>query len=407
MVPGLGVGVPPPSGVPLTRLNSAAFAFPAPSHAPASTAWPPAYPPDHFAHSPHGAAAVPYMDDDDDRFPGDVHDPLDPSAPPLALESARLEYRRMIDYICWLFPQAVGVPPSAPPPHALFESFFAPAAQATHSVQLNWFDRVRTSLLEADSGVASLLSSGRPERLVVPQRLPTYAVKGDCALGRAVPVNESLLSHFEIPLRLNLQLGITICDAMALEASSRAQSEALSYAMWVLSGLLGFVRLQDFTPADPALFNQLETALSKSLAHQGQVSASHTAFLCHRRREFYLSHLPAYFSDVSKRSMLSSSAVFTDSLFRGEDVSRLLEATRSSSSLKSQQTIVNVASRRSAASSSFRKRRGSPPRSPRRFLAQRRRPASASPSRASKRVRFDSPAPSSALKSPRKSRFRG
>ena len=68
-----------------------------------------------------------------------------------------------------------------------------------------------------------------------------------------MPVNESLLSQFERPLRPNLQLGITIRDAMALEASSRAQSEALSYAMWVLLGLLGFVRLQDFTPADPNL----------------------------------------------------------------------------------------------------------------------------------------------------------
>ena len=234
---------------------------------------------------------------------GDVPDPLDPEAPPLALESARSKYHRMIDYICGLFPQAVGVPPSAPPPCALFESF----APATPSLQLNWFDRVRTSLMEADSPVASILSSGRPERVVLPQCLASYAVKGDCALGRAVPIKESLLSHFERPLRKNLQLGITVRDAMALEMSCRAQSEALSYAMWVLSGLLGFIRLQDFTPADPALFNQLVTALSKSLAHQAQVSASHNAFLCHR--EFYLSHLLDYFSDVSKRSMLSSPAV--------------------------------------------------------------------------------------------------
>ena len=186
-------------------------------------------------------------------------------------------------------------------------------------------------------------------------------VKGDFALGRAVPVNESLLSHFERPLRPTLQLGVTVRDAIALEASCRAQSEALSYSMWVLSGLLGFVRLQDFTPADPALFHHLVTSLSKSLAHQAQVTASHTAFLCHCRREFYLSHLPAYFSDVSKRSMLSSPAVFADSLFREEDVSRLLEVTRSSSSLKSQQAMVDVASRHPSSSASFRQRRGSPP----------------------------------------------
>ena len=240
--------------------------------------------------------------------------------------------------------------------------------------------------------------------LILPKRIASYAVKGDCALGRAVPVNESLLSHFERPLRPTLQLGVTVRNAMALEASCRAQSEALSYSMWVLSGVLGFVRLQDFTPADPALFHHLVTSLSKSLAHQAQVTASHTVFLCHCRREFYLSHLPAYFSDVTKRSMLSSPAVFAD--FREEDVSRLLEATLSSSSLKSQQAMVDVASRHPSSSASFRQRRGSPARSPRRSPAQRRRQSSPSPSRASKRVRFDSPAPSSAMKSPRKSHFR-
>ena len=154
------------------------------------------------------------------------------------------------------------------------------------------------------------------------------------------------MAHFERPLRPSLQLGLTVRDAMALEASFRAQSEALSYSMWVLSGLLGFVCLQGFTPADPALFNQLVTGLSKSLAHQAQVSASHTSFICHRHREFYLSHLPMYFSDVTKRSMLSSPAFFADSLFREEDVAHLLKATRSSSSLKPQQAMVEVASRR-------------------------------------------------------------
>ena len=402
MVHGLGVGVPPSSGVPPSPLgSSAAHAYAAATPAPAP-AWPPAYPPDPYAPSAPLASSDP-LADDDGHFPDDVHDPLDPSAPPLSLDSARSEYRRTIDYVCDLFPQAAGVPPSAPPPHALFESFFAPSAP---SIQLNWFDRVRTSLVELDSRVAALLTSSRPKRLVLPQRLGSYTVRGDCTLGRAVPVNESLLSHFERPLHPTLQMGVTVRDAMALEASCCVQSEALFYSMWVLTGLLGFVRLQDFNPADPALFHQLVTALSKSLAHQAQITASHTTFLCHRRREFYLSHLPAYFSDVSKRSMLSSPAVFADSLFREEDVSHLLEATRSSSSLKSQQAMVNVASCRPSSSPSFRQRRGSPSRSPHRSPAKRRRQSSASPSRASKWVRFDSPAPSSTLKSPHKSHFR-
>ena len=261
-----------------------------------------------------------------------------------------------MDYVCGLFLQAAGVPPSAPPPRALFESFFAPVAPATPSLNFNWFDRVWTALKDVDSRVAALLASGRSGRLLLPQLLASYEVRGDCSLGRGVPVNESLLSHFERPLHTNLLMGVTVRDAMALEASCRAQSEALSYSMWVLSGLLGFVRLQDFTPADPTLFSQLVTALSKSLAHQAQVTASHTAFLCHRRREFYLSHLPLYFGDVTKRSMLFSPAVYADSLFHEEDVSSLLESTRSASSLKSQQAMVDIASRRPSASSARQRR---------------------------------------------------
>ena len=80
MVPGLGVGVPPPSGVSPYTVNLAAYAFPAPALAPAPApdAWPPAYPPDPFARSTQGAAADPFLDDDDDRFPGESRTLLTP-----------------------------------------------------------------------------------------------------------------------------------------------------------------------------------------------------------------------------------------------------------------------------------------------------------------------------------------
>ena len=194
-------------------------------------------------------------------FPDDEHIPLDRSAPPLLLESALSEYRRMIEYVCGLFPHAAGVPLVVPPPRALFESFFAPVAPASQSLVFDWFEQVRTALVEVDAGVAGLLASGCPEHLMLPQRLATYTIRGECASGRAVPVNESLLAHFKRPLRPSSHLVLMVRDAMDLEASFCAQSEALSYSMWVLSGLLGFVCLQGFTLADPALFNQLVAAL--------------------------------------------------------------------------------------------------------------------------------------------------
>ena len=80
-------------------------------------------------------------------------------------------------------------------------------------------------------------------------------LSGDCASGQAVPVNLSLLSLFEKQLVLSYHVGLTVREAAALELSLRSQAEALSHSMWVLSGLLGFVRLQNFAPAYFSLFN--------------------------------------------------------------------------------------------------------------------------------------------------------
>ena len=75
-------------------------------------------------------------------------------------------------------------------------------------------------------------------------------------------------------------------------------------------------------------------------------------------------------------------------------MTRLLSDSQTSSSLKSQQAMVDVASHCSGP----RRCRASPARS----SPRHRRRDSGSPSRSSKRVRFDSPAPSSALKPPNK-----
>ena len=229
----------------------------------------------------------------------------------------------------------------------------------------------------------------------MPPRHAQYSVGGGVSLGSAAPVNPSLLAMFERPLRPSLHLALTVREAALLESSSRAFSESLSHAMWLLSGLLGFVRLQGFSPSDAPLFNTLVTSLSKCLAHQTSISASHTAFVGLKRRQFYLSHLPAYFTDVHKRAMMAAPIVCADSLFLESDILRLLSDTQTSSSLRSQQALVDVASNRSGP----RRRRFSPACS---SPSRRRRRDSGSPSCSSKRVRFDSPAPSSALKPPNK-----
>ena len=56
-------------------------------------------------------------------------------------------------------------------------------------------------------------------------------------------MNPSLLLLFEKQLKPSYHIGLTVREAAAMESPLRSQAEALSHSMWVLSGLLGFVRL--------------------------------------------------------------------------------------------------------------------------------------------------------------------
>ena len=215
---------------------------------------------------PLGAAA--------DALPSDV-DPAFPAAVP---ESVCSEFCRMLSFLVDLFPQAAGSLSAPPPPRALFEDFFGSAAPHSPPIFLSWFERVRMALAEADSCLASFLSYGRSDFSFLPPRNSLYAVKGEFASGEAVPVNPSLLALYDRQLKQSYHVGLTVREAAALESSLRSQSEALSHAMWVLSGLLGFIRLQNFAPSDVTLFNTLVTSLSKSLVHPALLCTFHTAF---------------------------------------------------------------------------------------------------------------------------------
>ena len=122
-----------------------------------------------------------------------------------------------------------------------------------------------------------------------------YSIVGDNTLVSAAPVSSSLLAMFERPFHPSLHLGLTIREEALLEASSRALSESLLHATCLLSGLLGFVRVQGFSPSDSPLFNTLVMSLSKCLAHQAFISASHTTFVGLKQRQFYLPPAGVFF----------------------------------------------------------------------------------------------------------------
>ena len=219
-------------------------------------------------------------------------------------------------------------------------------------------------------------------------------VSDDHVLLSFSPVNESVLFHLDHTPGLNRLVIVNLSEAQLLEVSFRLQSESLSHTMWVLSALLGYIKLQGFVPFDSSLFNQLVTSVSKGLAHQSSLAAQFTSYIAHKRWEYYLSLLPAYFPEQHKRSLLLAPAVFRGSLFCEDDVSKLLEVTRSCFNFRSQRALVDGASQGSCSHGSHSSSR------------PRCRRDSESPPRSTKRMRFSKTFVSS-LKSPTlKSSFR-
>ena len=125
------------------------------------------------------------------------------------------------------------------------------------------------------------------------------------------------------------------------------------------------------------------------------MAAAGTSFTCLKHRELYVNHLQPIFSDSLKIALLVSPTSFSQSLFLELDVDRLISLTSQSSTLKSNQAMVDLAA--SAVGHSH---------SPRRALARSpqcrtRHKGSRICPRSPKRVRFSGTPPSSSKSSPK------
>ena len=185
----------------------------------------------------------------------------------------------MMGFIVDLFPQATGSPSVPSPPSALLEDFFSSSAPSSSLIYLKWFERVWSALSEADTRLVNFVTSGHGDFLLLSSRSPFDAF------------HWTLLWRVQLwlTLRLFLLSGALNPRIMWVFLSTRLRRSRLLCAPSLrLSALLGFVRLQNFTSEDSALFNTIVTSLSKSLAHQANMTATHTAFLGLKSRQFYL-----------------------------------------------------------------------------------------------------------------------
>ena len=394
---------PAPSGsdyIPLGSVGVSSSTLPPQSSVASSSSSFPAYGfPQGFAHS----AFVPPQSgpmDDVDSVDGREDDLRSTDSQALDQASSSQgkpsEYRRMMEFITSMYPQALGDSGQAAKQRSLFETIFSqPPPTTSPTPSFVWFERLLSLFNESDDRLASQVKAGKASTRLLPGRKNIYSVSGNPSSGRSVPLNESLEVLLDRSPSLTRMLGMNIREGMKVESALRNHLEALSHTMWVLSGFVGFLKRDGYNPSDQTLFDAMTFSLSAGLLDQAHISSSLLNFICLKRREFFVGQLPPYFPELQKRALLAAPVTSLGSLFREEDIAAMLEVAQTCNTLRSQQAVLDAAASnaRSPVRKPALKRKGSPSRSPKKVKFSRYSSSSSSPSAASS---------SSSSRSPRK-----
>ena len=100
------------------------------------------------------------------------------------------------------------------------------------------------------------LSRIRNQIFLIPSYKALYFVPDNLSRARTLPLNEVLEAVLTKVPQSSRLANISIKELSVLESSFRAQAEALSHSMWVLTGLITFLKQDGYFPSDSVLFNQ-------------------------------------------------------------------------------------------------------------------------------------------------------
>ena len=162
----------------------------------------------------------------------------------------------MVDFIYLVFSQSNGLDPLPSSHKTVFESFFAVSKDPpVLSSKLAWFERICVVLEGVDTRLLSHMSSKRFDSNMLPAPHTFYGVVDNPSWGKFLPLNNSFSTLFDKVPFLTWMLGVSLKKAEVLESSFCNMSKIFSHSMWILPGVLAYVKSQSFIPRDPSLFD--------------------------------------------------------------------------------------------------------------------------------------------------------
>ena len=155
----------------------------------------------------------------------------------------------------------------------------------------------------------SIAESGRLPSAALPAHKRSAASSTEERLCNAAPFNSNLL-RLVGSLSAKRSLNLSFDEAAKVESLFKGILDSQSWAFWLFSALLHWLKELNFLPPDASLFARLIQNLSLAFVNASSSSASLAAYVQAKCREGVLSHFPSHVGIHFRKDLASSSFAF-------------------------------------------------------------------------------------------------
>lgn len=265
---------------------------------------------------------------------------LDPN-----LNLSEIQLKQLQDLVIGFFPEAKDPNVVPPKPVAATEGIFAPApTRGQPREKMTRFQRFSSLKKEVeDEALAKDNVKVKSFRhLLKPERGSYQVADRDF---QESPIPNSSIPRLTSPRLVTEKMCVSVPleDLRRLENTTHALQDTQSFSMWLLAGLLQYIKSAGFQPPDLPMFERLCSSITGAQVKNNACLNRIQAYCVLNRRRLYLSHAPPSLSEEQKLKLMNS-PIFGKELFDGPTLDSIISEHQGDVSTKANQHLVTAIS---------------------------------------------------------------
>ena len=199
-------------------------------------------------------------------------------------------FKRMLELVVRLFPQARPITSKPPPPQCLHENNYSEVRNRDELSRLRLYDRVSEIRSDVTGRVAQVMGEGKGPSSLLPLKRKSFRVAEDDSFHRPPVMNVEVerIAGKTIPIREDLTLPSD--DVRRIETALITLQENQSFTLWLISSLFNLLHEEGYTSSDPEVLRKISSTLSLAVVNQSTVTHELSSYLVAQRRETHFTN---------------------------------------------------------------------------------------------------------------------